>query len=419
MGLELGSVIKQNSIMKELKIIIAGAEIKTVNRGCTALSISTMFLLDELLSRKNISYKFYLPNSGFADNEYRTYKIGEKEIGFYPWKYPISDLKSFLKAVYKKQNPFKFKRIYKNADFILDLGLGDSFADIYGKARFDKIDKIHVLARKYKKPYCILPQTIGPFSNENIKQLANKSISNASLVMARDKQSLDYVLQNVPNQKKIAEYIDVAFFMPYEKENISHDLTNVGISISDLLWRGGYTGHNEFGLLDDYQKVIRHIIHFFLKKENVRLHLVGHVVNGERWSENDYALCYDLSKEYNNPRIICAPYFLGPIEAKNYIASLDFFMGARMHATIAAFSSGVPVVPMAYSRKFNGLFEQTLQYPYMIDMKVDTIETMISKLDESFSNRIKLKEIVTNRINTIVEERRKLLIKNLESFLEI
>jgi len=207
--------------------------------------------------------------------------------------------------------------------------------------------------------------------------------------------------------------------LPYEKENISHDLTNVGISISDLLWRGGYTGHNEFGLLDDYQKVIRHIIHFFLKKENVRLHLVGHVVNGERWSENDYALCYDLSKEYNNPRIICAPYFLGPIEAKNYIASLDFFMGARMHATIAAFSSGVPVVPMAYSRKFNGLFEQTLLYPYMIDMKVDTIETMISKLDESFSNRIKLKEIVTNRMNTIVEERRKLLIKNLESFLEI
>ena len=109
--------------MKELKIIIAGAEIKTVNRGCTALSISTMYLLDELLSRKKISYKLYLPNSGFADNECRTYKIGEKEIVFYPWKYPISDLKEFLKAIYKRQNPLKYKKIYKDADFILYLCL--------------------------------------------------------------------------------------------------------------------------------------------------------------------------------------------------------------------------------------------------------------------------------------------------------
>ena len=92
-------------------------------------------------------------------------------------------------------------RIFKNADYILDIGQGDSFADIYGKGRFLWIDQIHKLARLYNKPYCLLPQTIGPFENKKIKEKAIESINKADLCMARDKQSLDYVVQNVPQQK--------------------------------------------------------------------------------------------------------------------------------------------------------------------------------------------------------------------------
>ena len=48
-------------------------------------------------------------------------------------------------------------------------------------------------------------------------------------------------------------------------------------------------------------------------------------------------------------------------------------MGARMHACIAAFSSGVPVVPMAYSRKFEGLFG-SLGYDRTVDCTADSAE---------------------------------------------
>ena len=44
---------------------------------------------------------------------------------------------------------------------------------------------------------------------------------------------------------------------------------------------------------------------------------------------------------YAIPGTVLAPRFSTPSEAKTYIAGLDFFMGARMHACIAAFSSGV------------------------------------------------------------------------------
>jgi len=76
------------------------------------------------------------------------------------------------------------------------------------------------------------------------------------------------------------------------------------------------------------------------------------------------------------------------MEAKSFISSMDFFVGARMHACIAAFSSGVPVIPMAYSRKFNGLFD-SLEYSHVLDcLKISTdqgfqmLTNALDKLDE-------------------------------------
>ena len=190
---------------------------------------------------------------------------------------------------------------------------------------------------------------------------------------------------------------------------------NVGLNISGLLWHGGYTGNNELGIKDDYQKSIRRIIDFFLQKENVKLHLVPHVVNQERGLENDYAVSLDIVEEYSNPRIILSPFFFSPIEAKNYISGLDFFMGARMHSTIAAFSSGVPVIPMSYSRKFNGLFQETLDYNHFVDLKTDDVETIMNIIQKDFENRNKLHIEIENK-NEFINKRKDLIINTLNDF---
>ena len=65
-------------------------------------------------------------------------------------------------------------------------------------------------------------------------------------------------------------------------------------------------------------------------------------------------------------------------------------MGARMHACIAAFSSGVPVIPMAYSRKFKGLFG-TLGYDRTIDCMADDEETILTAVADGFRDRAALK----------------------------
>ena len=126
-----------------------------------------------------------------------------------------------------------------------------------------------------------------------------------------------------------------------------------------------------------------------------------------------------LFEEYNHPNLILSPLFLDPIVAKSYIAGMDFFMGARMHSTIAAFSSEVPVFPMAYSRKFNGLFTDTLQYPYMADMKAQSETEILAGIKQCYEQREKLKELEHNRMQTIVGERKRLMEERLCEFFGI
>jgi polysaccharide pyruvyl transferase WcaK-like protein len=47
------------------------------------------------------------------------------------------------------------------------------------------------------------------------------------------------------------------------------------------------------------------------------------------------------------------------------MSGLDFVVAGRMHACIGALSAGVPMVPIAYSRKFAGLFG-SLGYSWLV-----------------------------------------------------
>ena len=88
-----------------------------------------------------------------------------------------------------------------------------------------------------------------------------------------------------------------------------------------------------------------------------------------------------------------------------------------MHATIAAFSAGVPVVPMAYSRKFNGLFVETLTYDHIVDLKVDDESTILTKVEECFAQRASLKQEIAHRLASTVSEQKEKLLKDLTTLL--
>jgi len=390
------------------RIGIVGADPFNGNRGVGALIYSVIYLLRNIEEHRTIESEIYilLPIKGKTSE---TFIIGDKYIRVnYIYLTNFYGIKAFIRSIFHLYSYLKYLKL----DLILFIGGGDSFSDIYGMTRFHEINNSIKLFRFLRKKQIMLPQTIGPFKESFCKRCAIKSIEGASIVFARDKLSFDYVSQ-IAKQPDLIESIDVAFALPYTQRSFNKQLVNVGIGISALLWNGGYTRNNQFNLTIDYRKIIIEIIEFFLKQDKVMIHLVPHVVSTNRGIENDYEVSLDVMKYFNSKRVILSPLFLDPMEAKSYISGLDFFTGSRMHACIAAFSSQVPVFPLSYSRKFNGLFEETLDYNYVGDMTKNSKPTIFDQLSEAFSNRLLLKEITKERMNIIVLPRLEILVDHL------
>ena len=88
-----------------------------------------------------------------------------------------------------------------------------------------------------------------------------------------------------------------------------------------------------------------------------------------------------------------------------------------MHSTIAAFSSGVPVVPMSYSRKFTGLFNCTLDYDAVVDLKTETSNEIEAFIFQKFSQRQQIKEKIAQRLETIVNPKLEYLKSDVEELI--
>lgn len=289
-------------------------------------------------------------------------------------------------------------------DVVFDIGEGDSFADIYGLKRFLFLiaSKIAVLAKG--KPLVLSPQTIGPFDHWYTRTIAAIVMRRCQRVFARDGLSAEY-LAKMGVAGNTAEVIDVAFRLPFTKPVPQNDgRVRIGVNVSGLLFSGGYAGGNQFGLTLDYPSLVRRLLSSWTATPENEVWLIPHVIPDDIPNDDDRVAIDKLLKEF--PGVHRAPEFGSPSEAKSFIAGMDFVTGARMHACIAAFSSGVPVVPLAYSRKFNGLFA-ALEYPWVADAKAMTTDQAYEAIFGGFESRSELaqREVAGNKIAQMKLER--------------
>lgn len=317
------------------------------NLGIGALTLGNMALAREAAREVGVTLQFEI--IGFADPGKASYASGPDVA------VTALDARAFLPGG-------KLWQALARCDLVLDIGGGDSFTDIYGPKRFGFLWSSKLAAKALGKPLILSPQTIGPFDKAWSRLLASYILGRADGVFARDPRSFA-ALEELAPDARAALATDVAFALPYERVEHGEGI-HVGLNVSGLLFNGGYSGRNEFGIEIDYPAFTRKLIAALLQRDGVKVHLVAHVLSDELPQDDDRGAIRQLAAEF--PRAVVAPDFAGPIEAKSYIAGLDMLVGGRMHACIAAHSSGVAVVPVSYSRKFSGLFEGILGYPHLL-----------------------------------------------------
>jgi len=333
------------------------------NLGVGALSESQLAICEAAAARAGVDARFIV----FGTSGGRDYLPRDKGVR-------VGSAISFRQLLTGRS---PFYREVAACDLVLDIGEGDSFADIYGLRRFREhvATKLAVLNRGV--PLVLAPQTIGPFERWYARRLAVHVMRRCIAVFARDELSFAY-LRDLGLEARARQAIDVAFRLPFVRPQRPADgPLRIGINVSGLLFSGGYEGTNQFGLSLDYPRHVRALLQHWTATPGMEVWLVAHVLSDVHPRDDDRLAVAALAAEFPAARV--APAFASPSEAKSFISGMDFMTGARMHACIAAFSSGVPVVPLAYSRKFNGLFK-SLGYHWLADGKAMNTEEATDKV---------------------------------------
>jgi colanic acid/amylovoran biosynthesis protein len=289
---------------------------------------------------------------------------------------------------------YRTLEMISEASRALSLAGGDSFSDIYGFQRLLYVCLPQYLVLAMGCPLILLPQTLGPFKSCWARGMARLVMVNAAKVYSRDLTSLQIAGDMLgENAGRLAYSQDMAFALEPRVPKaglpdwaVGRKRPLVGLNVSGLLFMGGYNQDNMFGLKGNYPELMRTLIRWFTQEAKADLLLVTHVTG---W-ENDANACKELHAELSGAcegRLHLADPECDHREIKWLIGHCDFFLGARMHACIAALSQGVPAIGMAYSRKFAGVFDSVEVPELVADLRtLDTGEVM-KKVIELYGQR--------------------------------
>ncbi len=264
-------------------------------------------------------------------------------------------------------------RRLRSASAILDISGGDSFSDIYGQWRYDRIVQTKRMALDAGLPLILLPQTYGPFKDAKNRATAADLVRGSAQSWARDAISfarLKELLGQDFDPDRHRQGTDVAFGLPPRRpERLPNDLSEllaergtpiVGLNVSGLILNDLEKANRDFGFRADYGQLVRGLLRKLLDDSDARVLLVPHVIRPLGHYESDPQACQTLFNELSpdeQKRVSILPSSFDQGEIKWVIGQCDWFCGTRMHSTIAALSSGVPTAAIAYSIKTQGIFD--------------------------------------------------------------
>ena len=179
----------------------------------------------------------------------------------------------------------------------------------------------------------------------------------------------------------------------------------VGINVSPMIM--DYEAHDQTGIVwKNYEALLQYI----LEQTEYHVALITHVV----WERNDdrkpVQKLYDQFKAAFGERL-CLLADGTCQELKGDISRCRFFVGARTHATIAAYSTCVPTLVAGYSVKSVGIAKDLFgeEENYVVDVRTLEDEQSLTRYFRKLEmNEIHVRELLQDRIPAYVEELQKL-----------
>lgn len=359
----------------------------SLNRGCEAIVRSSVALIKSQNPNAEVNLASFNPSSDKVIPLINTIFDATKiKISKFSLVGIIATLKFKL---FKDENYYlrhEQENIIKHIpshDILLSIG-GDNYC--YGEQPW-----VYEIDRNIKNAGKKLVLWGASIGDEDLSEIKIQDLKSFDLILARESLTFEILKKNgIENVKLIA---DSAFTMQKEELPLPmgwQEGNTIGFNFSPLVWNKNKAS----------QKASFDLIQHILDTTDMTIALTPHVIEK---GNDDYECLLDFYNNFKDSgRVILLPNNLNAIQYKGYISRMRFFIGARTHATIAAYSTLIPTLVLGYSIKSKGIAKDIFgEEKLVLSIKeISDSQKLIAKFEEMKAEE---KEIITTLANKIPE----------------
>lgn len=326
------------------------------NHGCEAIVRGSMNIIENSDEKAEFVLSSYNPSDDIIINNITVKAAKTRDLTKVEKLIAAVDLKINNSETYALQKMYSpIVSDAEDCDVCLSVG-GDTYC--YGDNH-----GIQVLTRELKKrgkKTVLWGASIGA---EDLSERKLESLRDFDAIFTREPITYELLKANGANDN-IYLFSDPAFCMERVEVEPIDGFTRentLGFNISPLVASG-----------DPRKKEIAEdFLRFVFENTTMKVLLIPHVVEE---NNNDYDFMKPIFEKFEHTgRIAILPSDLEARQYKGYIAGTRFFVGARTHSTIAAYSSGVPTIALGYSVKARGIAKDIFgEEKYVLDIKAMT-----------------------------------------------
>lgn len=362
------------------------------NRGCEALVRSTVQVIREQLG----DVEFLVPSMDAERDQKQWPDAAASGVRFVSspplpslfvnWSRVCTRLPFLTRLPWPRYRPDSaLLRDFESSDIVLSIG-GDSYSLDYDHASLFFYAAIGDLALRLGKPVILWGASVGPFSAlPGVEKQILAHLRRFAALTIRESHSIRY-LHEKGVDANVIPVVDSAFAMmpqPVSLESFWPSKSEGGVlalNLSPVVERLRARAGEGALLLTEAAKFIRSVV----EERGMSVLLLPHVdpLDGST-SNSDTAIMTKVLAEAGDldGRVRIVPAGMNAPQLKYIISRCRFLFAARMHATVASFSSCVPTISIAYSVKAKGINRDLFGHErYVLDTNNVSAETLNAAL---------------------------------------
>lgn len=249
----------------------------------------------------------------------------------------------------------------QSSDLIV-FGGGGYFNDTWKDAFPSRIVELE-MARESLKPYVILGQTIGPFSDYSAKEILPSVLKPCSMVAYRDRQSIEVLNLAGLSSNQVAYTADMAHLIPPEEAQERGGKTTVGLMLQGFRKYESRSGLLPMGCIqsaDDYLTSLVSFIQRIHQQRDVHFVLISSTSWDEKFMRRVQFRMSEMNISFETTELESSPVQ----EFIRACQSVDIMISTNMHPIILASLAHIPTIAISYHFKLDDYMERIGRQEY-------------------------------------------------------